>query len=785
MLQTPDSPSRLDTVASRILIGTAALAPLAFWPSPYFALEAVKTIVLALGTIAAAVLYLVLALREKAVILPPKPIAWTGLLLAAATVISAVQSGHFMKSFFGQGFEIGTGSFLVLMLVAGYAAYTAAARRVDRIMVVYTAIGASFLILYLIHLLRFVLGPSFLSFGILNTLTSTFAGSWYAFGIFAGLIAILALSSVLFLPLPGRFKKLYWALAIAALLAVFIVGGREIWEGAAIVFLGLALYLWKSDRKTALIPLVICMLSFAMFWQGNAIASPAIRALDAGYSELALPLQMTLDVAAGELKAQPLFGTGPNRFIQAFLTYKPLAINASDLWGVEFNSGFGVIPTFFVTEGFVGGTIWIVFLVLFGILGARSLRRDPSVIEAEQPYARFALVSSFAGASFLWILALLYSIPHALLSYAFIMTGLWLGAAVSYERLRPLGFHPQPGSRLYRILPGLIVATLALTIVWGIVYAKDTIALVFFDQGLKELTVSGDPSTAESKFATALALHPTDIFWQGRAEAALAQARALVSAGSSNAASTTALAAQVSGLVNDALGYAQNAIKADSSNYYNYLSAARVAEAGAGLKMAQAYDTGVAAYVSAIRLNPQNPSLYVSLAHFQASNSHLDDALQTIGASLQVKNNYLDSVFLLSQVEAAKGNLPDAITSAQFAIKLNPQNPLLYFQLGLFQYTAGSYADAAATFEQAVKLQADYANAQYFLGLSYARLGRNTDAINQFQALAATNPGNQEIQAILSALRAGKSLFAGSQPALPTPPEKRQNPPLPDNLRKK
>ena len=138
-------------------------------------------------------------------------------------------------------------------------------------------------------------------------------------------------------------------------------------------------------------------------------------------------------------------------------------------------------------------------------------------------------------------------------------------------------------------------------------------------------------------------------------------------------------------------------------------------------------------------------------------------------------------VFLLSQVEAAKGNLNDAITAAQFATQLNPNNALLFFQLGLLQYTKGDYAPAQTAFEQAIALQSNYANAQYFLGLSYARLGQNEKAIDQFDKLLTSNPGNTDIQTILSILRAGKSPFVAPTPAASAAarPEKRGTPPIP------
>ncbi len=795
-----EHPSRLESSAFNALLVTAILAPLAFWPSQYFVLEAAKTLVISLGTLTAFVLYALLAIKERSLSLPPKQIVWAGALLIVSIIASSFGSGHFFKSFFGQGFELGAGSFIALLVVSLVVSFVAVSRRVDHAMIIYTGIAGSFFVLYAFQGLRLALGAGFASLGVLGTATSTILGNWYGLGIFSMTVAIIALTAVLILPLPPLFKRLYWVLFAAAIFGAIVINSQYVWQAAALVMLGLTLYLSAGReagagsvgwlRRIAWVPFFAFAIAAIFAWKGPSLAAPLVDKLGAGYAELSLPWQMTVDVAAAELKSAPLLGAGPNRFTQAFLAYKPVGINATDAWSVEFNSGFGLIPTFVVTQGILGAIAWAMFFIFFGLLAYKSLRglvgrsaavgENGGIIEPEQPYARFVVVSSFAAASFLWVVSMIYVLPHALFFLAFLMTGIALGSSAAYGRLQPLSISARDGGKAFRLV---MIAMIVIAAIWMILFLKGAAALAYFGSGLRELTADGNPVAADSRFSMALALNPADVYWQGRVEASLGQAKALIATASSPGASSTAIAAQAGALVNQAFKYSQSAVAADQDNYYNFLSVARVAEAAASLRMDKAYETGVGAYGAAIRANPYNPSIYVNLARFQASNNKLDDALQTVGASLQVKNNYLDAVFLLSQIEAAKGNLPDAITAAQFAVKLNPNDPLLRFQLGLFQYTNAAYADAADTLALAVKLQPDYANAQYFLGLSYARLGRIAEAIAQFERLGATNTDNQEISAILTSLRAGRSLFSGAKPALTTAPEKRSALPVKEKIR--
>jgi tetratricopeptide (TPR) repeat protein len=174
-------------------------------------------------------------------------------------------------------------------------------------------------------------------------------------------------------------------------------------------------------------------------------------------------------------------------------------------------------------------------------------------------------------------------------------------------------------------------------------------------------------------------------------------------------------------------------------------------------------------------MNPFNPSIYLSLASFEARQKKYDDSIRDLGKALQVKNNYLDAIFLLSQVYAAKGDIVNAVTAAKVAVELNPQSPQLLFQLGILDYNIKDYAGAVQALDGAVKIQKDYANAKYFLGLSYARLNNIVGAVSQFEDLARTNPENQEVALILANLKNGKSIFADAKASAP---EKRASLPI-------
>lgn len=784
--------SRLESIAFYVLFATIILAPLAFLPTPYIIIDAVKTILIAVGTLVSAIIYGIIAYREKTVSLPPKSIIWTSVLVIASLVISSFTSVHLGKSFFGQGFELNSASFTLIVFLAGLVAFVALQRKIERVTVLYVGMTIPFIILAILHGLRLLFGSSFMTLGILSSITTTIVGTWYDLGSYAIVVVLIVLSALIFLPLSRRIKIIYWVLLAVALISAFLVNSVSVWSVAAIVLLGITIVASSTRlkpaggkissfvKRIAWIPLVLCFIAILLSRNGVAIADPTINKLNASYSALTLPWQVTLDVDAGVIKDHPLFGVGPNHFGQAYLTYKPIAINSTNVWSTEFNFGYSLVSTFVATQGILGIITWGLFFIFLGILGVRTLRRLPT-----DSNSRFVIVSSVSVAAFLWILNAVSVPSHSLLLFAFVATAIGLSASIKHGIFSANVCAPRIGSLSRKAFTVVMLILVVAGAVWGVIYIKDAASLAYFGSGIKVLNVKGDSVAADVSFSKAQSLNPSDIYLRARAEAGIAQARSLISTINSNTPASTsqAVATQAVAVINFAVKYAQAAIAFDPSNYYNYVSEARVSELATSIRMDKAYENAVNSYSIAIKTNPLNPSLYLNLAQLQVSQNKLDDALKTLGVALQVKNNYLEAIFLLSQIEAAQGKLGDAIIAAQVAVQINPQNPVLLFQLGLLQYNNKDYANAAKALEVAVQTQPDYANAQYFLGLTYVRLNNIQGAISQFQSLAKSNPDNQEIALILKNLQEGKSPFADAKPPVTPNPEKR--PSLPINEKKR
>jgi len=135
--------------------------------------------------------------------------------------------------------------------------------------------------------------------------------------------------------------------------------------------------------------------------------------------------------------------------------------------------------------------------------------------------------------------------------------------------------------------------------------------------------------------------------------------------------------------------------------------------------------------------------------------------------AIQLKRNYIDAYFLLSQIEVEDKNIKGAIESVTAASVIDPTNSGVFFQLGLLKYNSEDFEGAIEAFKKAIEITPNYANAKYFLGLSYEKTGEHTKAIAEFEELKISNPDSTEVTTILSNLKAGKSVFTNTENSKP------------------
>ncbi len=775
---------KFETISLYAFLTCVLFSPLVFFPSLYAPLDLVKTVFLSILILISAIAYVLSILKNKATLLPRSALAYVSIGIIISMLISSVLSAHFSKTFMGQGFEMGTMSFIFLMFLSSFLVNRMVMKDREVVFKIYTAILISFIVLAIFHIIRLFGGAGILSLGFLSTLTSTPLGKWYDLASLAGVAGLLSFLGMKFLPLGKNLKGILIVALVVCGSVLFVINFSLVWYALAFVLLCFGIYEYVTKTRDSMkgimsrisiFTLILFIIAITCAWKGDVLSVSLTRSLKIEYGEAILPWQLTLDVTSDTLKESPFFGAGSNRFGFQYLRFKPLEVNQTPFWNSEFSSGYATLPTFVATQGFIGLILWCLFFIFFVRDGIRALRK------ASDSLKTFLTTSSFFTASFLWIVSLTYIPSHVIIFLTFVFTGICTAVAlgdgasgVVFARI----------SRYKKFSPVFSAIAGILLIIWLGAYGKTSVAVSYFQKGIKELNVNSAVDVAQKDFEKALFWNTSDIYYQALSEINILKINALTqdlqnsSTQNPGAPLDQKKVEQVVSLANQALGYTKSAEKLDSSNYYNYISEARISEIAASLKIPKAYENAKNSYLNALKTNPYNPAIYLNLARLEASQNKLIDAEQYVGKALQLKQNYTEAVYLLSQVQVANGQLKDAITSAKVATEITPTEAILFFQLGILEYNDKNYSDAVTALEKAVSLNAQYANAKYFLGLSYARLGRNEDAILQFEDLAKTNADNKEVVFILSNLKAGKSPFTDVKPPIDNKPEKRKTLPV-------
>jgi tetratricopeptide (TPR) repeat protein len=141
-----------------------------------------------------------------------------------------------------------------------------------------------------------------------------------------------------------------------------------------------------------------------------------------------------------------------------------------------------------------------------------------------------------------------------------------------------------------------------------------------------------------------------------------------------------------------------------------------------------------------------------------------DEARRLAILSLQLKSNYTDALFFLTQLDINAGDIESAIATTEAMVTLEPNNPGRYYQLGVL-YGAVANADASiAAFSEAIRLNPSYANALYFRAQQYVIKNNPEAAIADLEVVKELNPDNATVVEFINGVKNGSITGASTAP---------------------
>lgn len=769
---------RLDQLGVWAVIAITALLPVFIIPSVAFPFQFGKLLLLVIGVVLATVLTLLARLQQGTMELPKSYILGALWLVPFGYILSGLFSG---ASLIDSLVSISADPDGIIPMVAFAMLATLAATLFTahkRVLSLYLAVLGAFGVVLLYQLVRlFAPVDDFLSFGFLTGPTANIVGKWYDFGIFAGLVGILALLALETLRLPKVSKRIFWGALIASLVALFVVNFTLLW-----VILGIVAFAFfmasvlrttiasqrgeegASRRKVSILALVIVIVAGFATLAVQPINNMLTDVFGIQYLEVRPSWGATTEVGRGVLATQPFFGSGPGTFDQGWLKFKDASVNLTPFWGVDFTSGFGFVPTSFITTGILGGLLWIVFFGVLLSLGVWALMRESQ----RDHMSHYVGTSSFLGAVYLFFLTLVYVPNVVLLAFAFLLTGVFVASLRAQGTVKVFKISFLNNMRTgFAVVSGVTLGLLV-TIAIGYVAVASYAASLLLQSGIVAAS-RGQIDQAET-----LATNSTQI--RGTADAhillaniELARMREIAS---QTEGSPDDLRSRFEKALAGAVTQATRATQIDAGNARAWAVLSGVYQSVVPLKIQGAYEAAKEKLDVAISLAPATPELYLAAAQLEFANGNIPAAQTAVDKALVVKADYIDAIFLSAQLALNGNNVKGAIDSVKAAQRFQPNNAVIAFELGLLYYGVGSWTDAVVEFSRALEITPDYANARYYLALALNSVGRSEEAIAAMEMVLESNPDNQEVKDILANMRAGK------QPVGDAPLRSRSNPPV-------
>lgn len=571
-------------------------------------------------------------------------------------------------------------------------------------------------------------------------------GKWNDFGLLMGLLLMFVLVR------SDGSRRSYVVAGLLGLLLI-IVNFPAAWY-----LLAAAGALWWLVRRVGGVsvgglskhlPLILIAASLVCVFVGPMINAAITRVIPVSSLEVRPSLSSTLDTATASQNGplRTAFGTGPNTFGENWLVHKPLEVNNSLFWNLDFLVGFSTLATAFATVGAFGVLAWILPLVLIA-LAAWRLRRGASADVSSAQWSDLAALS--LGAAYLFLSLVLYVPSQSIIILAFVLAGAALASLQSLIPARPARIELP---RVVFLSVNALAAILLLFVTASV--TRVTAAQVQTNRGASAFTTGNVDKAIE------LARSSRGIMMNGNAlrlelDAGILKVRQLLETGD-----RTRIEENLAITMQPAVVAGQAAIVQNPRDYRPLISLAGLYGMLASVGVQQAYENSRDILEGAAMRNPTSPSIPLARARLEAMRGNTDGVAEYLVKALTLKSNYTDAILLDVQLKVAGEDIQGAIESAQAAALTAPNAPAVWFQLGLLHYAAKEYTDSVLAFEQAVELLPSYANAKYFLGLSYYEQERESDALRIFEALAQTNPDNAEVKVILGNLRLNQAPFAG------------------------
>ncbi|HPX52275.1 MAG TPA: tetratricopeptide repeat protein [Candidatus Paceibacterota bacterium] len=720
-----------------------------------------NTTLLIITTLAVA-LYSILIFKKKEILLPENKIAKILLFVFPILILLiSFLTADFFDSFFGKYVYLQSGLtyFALFCLVLIVASYTKHFKRLT-----WGVLTLGNLLVTLPSILALILAK-FEVFNLAGKLIF-FIENWDIVATASAVIVILAL--IYFETIASTKAQRIFSLILILLHLVLIsfILIPDIWYALAFSSLFILLFTKKSKKvkifKTATFYVFLISFLFSLMFifssgptskLNQAYSTFANQVSGINYGFIKPNINLSLGLIKSELIKGRIFGSGPANFYKVWQQEKPQSVIDSSYWSVEFSSSFSAITTLAVTFGVIGLLFILAILILPAVKVFKGVKRikfkneDGEDLEFNQEELFYLLATATLFIFSVFLMIFFANINIATFVFALALA-LVLGTFYQWKRYEV--------SKPYN----LITLIAFLLLLFGTILSINRIRSVYItNNALINYRNNGDIVQMEKDLTKS-----TNLVQRNDGGYRLLSQFYLFKAGViSNSTSTdkALLQEEVIASINNAVSFAEKAIKIDSQDFNNYLSSGSVYVYLMNLDKQNKdsnYQKAKELYTTAISLYPKNPSLYLTLANLEYSyNQNSTSTLEAIQQSLNTKSNYSEAYNLFSQLAAQNNNQELALEYATKAIQSDSQNVEAYLQYGILilnkgELTQDELNQAYTAFVSALTLDSNSVPAAYYLAITYTIAKEYDKAYELVDILSQILPDDESVQELRATL---------------------------------
>ncbi len=766
MLQIFSRSSLFDKIAKYSLGAILVLLPILFSPVAGFGIASAKYVALYILTAVATLAYLLARVGDKKAIMPNmRAIVILG-ALPVVSLLSALFTGRFSDSFIGNGFEPTTTVSILIFVTLSFLA-SVYAREEKTVAKAFKLMVVTFGIVMIYQIIRLFVPADWVTLGTFSGVYANMLGKWNDIAIYVGMFVL-----ALFVTLKTTTKKklpMVLTAGVVLLLLLNVVSFTLIWPVLAIFALWMVVADSVSDKKITLFKKggfttyrTAGIVFAAVVLMYMVVATQAVRVNTKGGllrpnlynvvnfvpnlfggtpNEVRPSIAVTAGVWAKEIKQNPAFGIGPNRFTESWVQNRPVALFQTPYWNSDFAFAFGYIPTLAIMTGLLGTIALLAFvLCVFWRAVKVTLNKEASKKDTIVAYLT----------AYLLVLSIFYVPATPLLVYMFFGIGYLFSIGKGTEMSFDKG-----------MLRTMLFVKIAFLVLFfgavGVALAKEYIAASYYVKSSLAISQEKNIDNADNLLQKAIKTRAHDLYYRGYADLAVLKSQVIINNGTKDGATLSDGDKQAAlEQITIAKKYADAAIANYPQNYINYLFAASIYESDPTQS-----EKAVDLYNKSLAYNPSNPDAYFGIAKVKASKGDLAGTKEYIQKALDIRPLHTPSLLAAAQITAQDKDVEGTIGLLARAYQSDTSRGDILLNIANLQYDGQKDIKAATqTLEYAVGTNPDYIDGRYALSILYTKQGKYEDAANLLVGVIKLDEKTKTtLDPIIEKLRAGKDPF--------------------------